>query len=199
MIRAQSPTQLFGLVPQKGMTTLAAPRSLKTSVTSVYHAQVDDALYHCRRGRKIQGHLKRRFTECIDRLFEDWSLSTSVMTVWSPSIAISEEDGQIKVCAELPGLSKDDVSVELSQDMLTIRGEHKPEQDERPEGMYWSERFCRSFMREIPLPDEAHVEKAAATFENEILTVSVPVPSSRQSQRLSARAWTDVERAEIFN
>jgi len=37
------------------MTTLAAPRSLKTSVTSVYHAQVDDALYHCRRGRKIQG------------------------------------------------------------------------------------------------------------------------------------------------
>jgi len=38
------------------MTTLAAPRSLKTSVTSVYHAQVDDALYHCRLGRKIQGH-----------------------------------------------------------------------------------------------------------------------------------------------
>jgi hypothetical protein len=57
MIRAQSPTQLFGLVPQKGMTTLAAPRSLMTSVTSVYHAQVDDELYHCRLGRKIQGRL----------------------------------------------------------------------------------------------------------------------------------------------
>ena len=38
------------------MTTLAAPRSLKTSVTSVYHARVDDKLYHCRLGRKIQGH-----------------------------------------------------------------------------------------------------------------------------------------------
>lgn len=142
--------------------------------------------------------LKRRFTEYINQFFEDWSFSTSVMTVWSPSIAISEKGEQIKVCAELPGLTKDDVSVELSQDMLTIRGEHKREdEDDRPEGM--SERFCRSFMREIPIPDEAHVEKATATFENGILTVSVPVHSSRQLQRLAARAWADVERAETLN
>jgi len=143
--------------------------------------------------------LKRRFTEYIVRFFEGWSLSTSCMSVWSPSIAISKKDGQIKVCAELPGLSKEDVSVELSQDMLTIRGEHKRERDDRPEGMYWSERFCRSFMREIPIPGEAHIEQATATFENEILTVSVPIPSSTHSQRLSARAWADVERAEIIN
>lgn len=143
--------------------------------------------------------LKRRFTEYIVRFFEDWSSSTPCISVWSPSIAISKEDGQIKVCAELPGLSKDDVSVELSQDMLTIRGEHKREQDDRPEGMYRPERFCRSFMREIPIPGEAHVEKATATFENEILTVSVPIPSSKQSQRLSVRTRADVQRAEIFN
>ena len=143
--------------------------------------------------------LKRRFTEYIVRFFEDWSLSTSCISVWSPSIAIFKEDGQIKICAELPGLSKNDVSVELSQDMLTIRGEHKREEDDGPESMYWSERFCRSFMREIPIPGEAHVEKATATFENEILTVSVPIPSSRQSQRLSVRAWANVQRAEIFN
>src|SRR5216117_2833232 len=55
LIRAHWPTQLFGLVPQKGMTTLAAPRSLKTSVTSVCHARVDNKLYPCRLGAKIQG------------------------------------------------------------------------------------------------------------------------------------------------
>jgi HSP20 family protein len=141
--------------------------------------------------------LMRRFTEDMDRFFEGRSWSTSVMTLWSPSIAISEKDGQIKVCAELPGLSKDDVRVELTQDKLTISGERK--RDWR-EGIFWSERFCRSFIRTIPIPDEARVEKAKATFENEILLVLVPVPSSGPSHRLSARVlWADLERAEALN
>lgn len=143
--------------------------------------------------------LMRRVTEEIDRFFRDTSWSTSVMTVWSPSIAISEKDGHIKVCAELPGLSKDDVRVELTQDKLTISGERKRWQDDRREGIYWSERFCRSFIRTIPIPDEAQMEKVTATFENEILTVSVPVPSNKQSHRLSARVWADLERAEELN
>ena len=128
--------------------------------------------------------LMRRFTEGMGRLFEGTSISP--MTVWSPSIAVSEKDEHIKVCAELPGLSKDDVRVEVTQDGLTISGERTQEPDDQREGMYWSERFCRSFMRTIPIPDEAQVEKATATFENEILTVVVPVPRSEPSQGLSA-------------
>jgi|SRR4029077_15122716 len=128
--------------------------------------------------------LMRRFTEGMERLFEGTSISP--MTVWSPSIAVSVKDDQIKVCAELPGLSKDDVRVELTQAGLTISGERTREPDDWREGMYWSERFCRSFMRTIPIPDEAQVEKAKATFENEILTVLVPVPHSEPSQGLSA-------------
>ena len=128
--------------------------------------------------------LMRRFTEGMDRIFEGTSISP--MTVWSPSIAVSVKDDQLKVCAELPGLSKDDVRVELTQAGLTISGERTREPDDWREGMYWSKRFCRSFMRTIPIPDEAQVEKATATFENEILTVVVPVPRSEPSQGLSA-------------
>jgi HSP20 family protein len=84
-------------------------------------------------------------------------------------------------------LSEDDVRVELTRDGLTISGERTREEYDRREGMYWSGRFCRSFMRTIPIPDEAQVEKAKATFENEILTVLVPVPRSEPSQVLSAR------------
>ena len=123
--------------------------------------------------------LIRRFTECINRFFEGTSISP--MTVWSPSIAIFEQDGHIKVCAELPGLSEDDVRVEFSRDGLTLSGERPQVQGDRREGMYWPERFCRSFMRTIPIPDEAQVEKVTATFENEILTVVVPVPRGEQS------------------
>ena len=128
--------------------------------------------------------LMRRFTEGMDRLFEDTSISP--MTLWSPSIAISETNGQIKICAELPGLSKDDVLVELTQDKLTIRGERKKAQNDQREEMDWSERFCRSFMREIPIPNDAQMEKVQATFENEILTVLLPVRSSGPSHQLSA-------------
>jgi HSP20 family protein len=123
--------------------------------------------------------LMRRFTECMSRLFEGTSISP--MTVWSPSIAIVEQDGHIKVCAELPGLSEDDVRVEFSRDGLTLSGERPQVQGDRREGMYWPERFCRSFMRTIPIPDEAQVEKAKATFENEILTVVVPFPRREES------------------
>ncbi|HSL05748.1 MAG TPA: Hsp20/alpha crystallin family protein [Nitrospiraceae bacterium] len=122
--------------------------------------------------------LMRRFTEGMGRLFEGTSISP--MTVWSPSIAISEKDGHIKIRAELPGLSEDDVMVELTQDGLVISGERKRERGDRPEATYWSGRFCSLFMRTISIPDKAQVEKAKATFENEVLTVLVPVPRSGQ-------------------
>jgi HSP20 family protein len=142
--------------------------------------------------------LMRRLTEGMDRFFEGTSISP--ITVWSPSIAISEKDGQIKVDAELPGMSKDDVRVQLTQAELILSGERPREQDDRGQGIYWSERFCSTFIRAIPIPDEAQVEKATATFENEILTVSVPVLSSGPSQGLLVRVWgAYLEEAQALN
>lgn len=141
--------------------------------------------------------LVRRLTEGVDRFFGGMSISP--MTVWSPSIAISEKDGQIQVCGELPGMSKDDVRVELTQAGLIISGERNRKQDDRREGIYWSERFCGSFTRTIPIPNDVQMEKVKATFENEILTVSVPVPRRGKSQWLSVRVLADLERAEALN
>ena len=142
--------------------------------------------------------LIRRFTMYVVRYIESTSWSTSV---WSPSIAISEKDGHVKVCAELPGLSHDEFWVELTQDGLIIGGERKHQQDEQREGMYGPERFCRSFMRTIPIPREAQVEKVKATFEHEILTVLVPLPpDSGESKRLWARIpGVVLERAQALN
>ena len=143
--------------------------------------------------------LLRRLTEGVDWFFEGTSISP--MTVWSPSIGISVKDGQIKVDAELPGLSEDNVRVQLTQAELIITGERPRAQDDRREGSYWSERFCDTFMRTIPIPDEAQVEKVKATFENEILTVLVPVPlNSGHSQRRSVRIpGVALEEAQALN
>ena len=125
--------------------------------------------------------LMRRFTEDMDRFFEGTSpTGSSSMTLWSPPIEVSEKDGQLTICAELPGLSKEDVKVELTQDGLAISGERKREQEDRREGVYRSERSYGSFRRTIPIPDEAQVEEAKATFDNGLLTVSVPVPEVKR-------------------
>jgi HSP20 family protein len=101
--------------------------------------------------------LMRRLTQRVDRFFEDMSISP--MTVWSPSIAISEKDGQILVCVKLPGMSKDNVRVELTQARLIISGERNRKRDDRREEIYGSERFCGSFSRTIPIPDDVQMER----------------------------------------
>ena len=127
--------------------------------------------------------LMRRFTEDMDRLFEGTSRERTPSSLWAPPIEVSEKDGQLTICAELPGLKKDDVKVELTQEGLTISGERKREQEDRREGLYRSERSYGAFRRTIPMPDDANVEQAKATFDDGILTVSVPVPETKQRRR----------------
>jgi len=87
----------------------------------------------------------------MDHLFEGiapkWKGSSSV---WSPPIEVSEKDGQLSICAELPGINKEDVKVELSNGALIISGQRKQEQDERNGDFYRSERSYGSFTRRIP-------------------------------------------------
>lgn len=124
--------------------------------------------------------LIRRLTEDMDRFFEGTSREWSSSMLWAPPIEVSEKDGQITICAELPGLNKDDVKVELTQEGLTIRGERHREHEDRREGVYRSERNYGAFRRTIPMPDDANVEQAKARFENGLLTVSVPVSETQQ-------------------
>jgi HSP20 family protein len=130
--------------------------------------------------------LMRRFTEDMDRFFEGagpgWTTGSS-MGIWSPPIEITEQDGQLMISAELPGVKKDDVKVELSPEGLMISGERKREQEERRGGMYRSERSYGSFLRTIPIPDDAQTDEAKATFEDGILKISVPVPETKQRRR----------------
>jgi HSP20 family protein len=95
---------------------------------------------------------------------------------WVPRIEVLQNNGQLMVRADLPGLTKDDVNVELMDDMLTISGERKEEKEEKREGFYRSERSYGSFYREIPLPEGAKTEEAAATFRNGVLEITMPVP-----------------------
>jgi len=91
----------------------------------------------------------------------------------APSVDISEDDGNYIVTAELPGTKREDVTVELEDDVLTVRGEKRNERDEKKEKRRIVERSYGTFSRSFTLPSNADGERVAAKFENGVLTVTI--------------------------
>lgn len=128
--------------------------------------------------------LMRRFSEEMDRAFGGFFREPSAeMPMWAPAVEVREHNGSLVVYAELPGLNKDDVKVEATEDGLVIRGERKREHEEKREGMYRSERSYGQFYRLIPLPEGANLDQVKATFNNGILEITIPVAAAEQKRR----------------
>ena len=99
-----------------------------------------------------------------------------------PKIDLVQRGNELVVRADLPGVSADDVVVEVSDDALTISGERRQERAEEDGGIYRFERTYGAFSREIPLPEGAIVDQAKATFKNGVLEVTVPAPPEQVSR-----------------
>ena len=133
--------------------------------------------------------LMRRFSEEMDRMFEGFGFSRGQgfgggePGMWSPAVEAFERDNNLVVRADLPGLNKDDVKVEMTDDGLVIQGERKRESEEKGEGWYRSERSYGQFYRLIPLPEGVNAEQAKASFDNGVLEVSAPIPESHRRRR----------------
>ena len=140
----------------------------------------------------------RRLTKNMERLFEDFqgfsfpSLFSADFAPlrmefdkgeWMPQIEVFQDDKRFTVRADLPGLTKDDVKVEVADNYLTISGERKEEKEEKGEGYYRSERTYGNFHRQIPLPEGAKAETAAATFHNGVLEITMPTPQVAKPTR----------------
>jgi HSP20 family protein len=102
--------------------------------------------------------------------------------LWSPQIEVCERDNQLLVCADLPGLKKEDIKVEFTDNALTIQGERRQEHEETHEGHHTSERSYGTFYRSIPLPAGVNPENAKATFQDGVLKITMPLPQ-RAAQR----------------
>src|SRR5262249_29615588 len=105
---------------------------------------------------------------------------------WSPRVDILRREGHFLVRADLPGLTKDDVKVDVTNDTLTIRGERKQERKEEREGHAYSECTYGSFYRAIPLPEGADASKATAEFRNGVLEIAMPA-STPQARSVEIR------------
>ena len=129
--------------------------------------------------------LMRRMTEEMDRVIQEFGLErdSGDRAGWSPAIEVTERDGKYNVRAELPGLSPDDVRVEVVNDALVIQGERKVEHEEKDGGVQRTERQYGLFYRSIPLPEGADLDHANAKFQNGMLEVTIPVPQQKENRR----------------
>jgi HSP20 family protein len=118
----------------------------------------------------------------VDRMFDDMLGSAFPSfgggTSW-PSVDVSETDDEVRISADMPGMSEDDVELSVEEGLLTLRGEKKSETEDKERG--YSERFYGKFERRIPLPTDADEESCEARFRNGVLTVTIA--RSRQRRR----------------
>jgi HSP20 family protein len=93
---------------------------------------------------------------------------------WSPRLDVSETENALEIVADLPGLEKQDISVSLEDNLLTIKGERKEEKESKDKRFHTVERRSGSFYRALRLPVEVENDKIEATFKDGVLTLSLP-------------------------
>ena len=101
---------------------------------------------------------------------------------WMPRIDVLQRGNEFVVRADLPGMNPDDISVEISDDAITISGQRQQEHVEENGSVYRFERTYGSFFREIPLPQGAIADQAKASFKDGVLEITVPAPPEQVSR-----------------
>jgi HSP20 family protein len=132
-------------------------------------------------------HLFRRMTEemdrAFDRMFGDFAGTRAAgVGVWSPRVEAFQKGDSFIVRAELPGLKKDDVEVNVTEDAITIQGERQEERERNEEGFFHSERSYGSFYRTIPLPEGVITDSAKANFKDGVLEIRLQAPPNEVSK-----------------
>jgi HSP20 family protein len=142
----------------------------------------------------------------MDRVFDDFGFGRGLLTPrlgrrwlgspwrdaglegpsWAPDIDVFQRGNELVIRADLPGLKKDDIRVDVTEESVTIQGERKREHEEEREGGYRWERSHGSFSRVIPLPEGTIADQAKANFDNGVLEITMPAPPEqvRRGRRL---------------
>lgn len=168
---------------------------------------IRDLVPRLNRGRETalvrhgEGDSLRDFQRQMNRLFEDFFTEFPLMPRWgerefgvagfSPRVDVSETDRHVKISAELPGLDEKDITVEMDETTLTIRGERSEEKEDRGGNWYCREQAFGCFNRVIPLPTSVDSDRAEATFKKGVLTISVPKREPDRTHRKTINIESD--------
>ena len=122
------------------------------------------------------GELKREMERFFDRFAEPvWEpFATMTAGAWAPMLDVTETKDAMIVTAELPGVDAKEIGIELTGDLLTLKGEKEKRTEEKEERYHRVERTYGAFLRSVRLPMAVDGSKITATFKNGVLMVTLP-------------------------
>jgi HSP20 family protein len=107
---------------------------------------------------------------------------------WIPATDLREESEDLVLTIDLPGMSEDDVNVEINDNVLTVSGERKDSREDRSENVYRSERTFGQFSRSFTLPEGVDGDRVTGLFDRGVLELRVPKPAARKPKRVEIRS-----------
>jgi len=128
----------------------------------------------------------------IDRLFESpfSALNEGLqpfMSGWSPALDLYDDKDNFLVKAELPGMKKEDIEIQLHDGVLTLSGERKQEKKFEGSDIHRSDRFVGKFQRTLTLPSQVDVDKVKASYQDGILTVTLPKSEAAKPKQIQIK------------
>jgi len=130
--------------------------------------------------------------EAMDRLFDDaFTRPLSIRDGWSiasPAIDMYQTDNDIVVKASIPGIKAEEVQINVTGDILTLKGEMKQEEERKDQAWHIREQRFGSFERSVVLPTDVKSDKAEAVFENGILTITLPKADEVKPRTINIKA-----------
>jgi HSP20 family protein len=134
----------------------------------------------------------QRLADEMDRMFDDFGFGRHAgrfpfwreSAGWAPEVDVFQKNNELTIRADLPGLKKEEVSVDVLDNAVRIHGERRREHAEEREGYHRSERSYGSFSRTIPVPEGAITEQARAEFRDGVLEITMPSPPASKGRRL---------------
>ncbi|HEY9164648.1 MAG TPA: Hsp20/alpha crystallin family protein [Candidatus Kryptonia bacterium] len=118
--------------------------------------------------------MQRELGRVFDGLFSDFDGNVSGLSRWAPHVDVSENHDAYTIKAELPGVSKNDVKITLQDNILTLKGEKKNENEEKNAEYHRIERSYGSFERSFTLPTGVKSDKIDASFKDGVLSITLP-------------------------
>lgn len=129
------------------------------------------------------------FSREVDRLFDAFFRpDAQASRPWVPPMDLVEAEGHFVLRADLPGLSEDEVSIEVQDGALTISGERHAEHASHEQGWHRIERAFGGFSRSLTLPEGIDADTISADFDRGVLEVQIPKPAERQPRRVEIKA-----------
>jgi HSP20 family protein len=132
----------------------------------------------------LQNEMNRLFNTVFDTPAPSSGANGGAMRRWMPAMDLVESGDHFVLRADLPGLTEDDVHIELEDTTLTISGERKAEHESKDEGWYRLERAFGAFSRSLQLPKGIDPESVQASFDRGVLEVRIPKPEQRKPRRI---------------